>query len=138
MRSSGRGAEDGRLFCALKNLPQSLTRFVPYNKRLLNGVNLVSEKTMQNSAQEAVRENRTNNNNAVEVDGHLQNRSYTSLNSVVTTISLVIEKIIDAEILLSTVCALINIIFKRNVYLILMVIVGRWKLKVLHEYFNVH
>ncbi|GFU11410.1 uncharacterized protein NPIL_323521 [Nephila pilipes] len=47
MRSIGRGAEAGRMFCALMNLPQPPTRFTPYNKRLLNAVKLVSEETMQ-------------------------------------------------------------------------------------------
>ncbi|GFT41792.1 zinc finger BED domain-containing protein 5 [Nephila pilipes] len=32
MRSIGRGAEAGRMFCALMNLPQPPTRFAPYNK----------------------------------------------------------------------------------------------------------
>ncbi|GFT39458.1 uncharacterized protein NPIL_354631 [Nephila pilipes] len=72
MRSIGRGAEAGRIFCALMNLPQPPTRFAPYNKRLLNAVKLVSEETMQKATQEAVLENGSNNNIAVAVDGTWQ------------------------------------------------------------------
>ncbi|GFT23271.1 uncharacterized protein NPIL_648341, partial [Nephila pilipes] len=74
MRSIGRGAEAGRMFCALMNLPQPPTRFAPYNKRLLNAVKLVSEETMQKATQEAVLENGSNNNIAVAVDGTWQKR----------------------------------------------------------------
>ncbi|GFU05933.1 uncharacterized protein NPIL_565311 [Nephila pilipes] len=75
MRSIGRGAEAGRMFCALMNLPQPPTRFAPYNKRLLNAVKLVSEETMQKATQEAVLENGSNNNIAVAVDGTWQKRA---------------------------------------------------------------
>ncbi|GFS81297.1 uncharacterized protein NPIL_423741, partial [Nephila pilipes] len=77
MRSIGRGAEAGRMFCALMNLPQPPTRFAPYNKRLLNAVKLVSEETMQKATQEAVLENGSNNNIAVAVDGTWQKRVFT-------------------------------------------------------------
>ncbi|GFU16253.1 uncharacterized protein NPIL_87171 [Nephila pilipes] len=73
MRFIGRGAEAGRMFCALMNLPQPPTRFAPYNKRLLNAVKLISEETVQMAAQEAVRENGSNKNIAVAVDGTWQN-----------------------------------------------------------------
>ncbi|GFS92671.1 uncharacterized protein NPIL_244281 [Nephila pilipes] len=76
MRSIGRGAEAGRMVCALKNLPQPPTRFTPYNKRLLNAVKLVSEETMQKATQEAVLKNGTNKNIAVTVDGTWQKRAW--------------------------------------------------------------
>ncbi|GFU26076.1 uncharacterized protein NPIL_407061 [Nephila pilipes] len=99
MRSIGRGAEARRIFWALMNLPQPSTRFVPCNKRLINAVKLVSEETMQNAAQEADWENGSNKNIAVAVDGTRQKRSYSSLNDVVTVISIDTGKVIDVEIL---------------------------------------
>ncbi|GFT74479.1 uncharacterized protein NPIL_49021, partial [Nephila pilipes] len=96
MRSIGRSAEAGRMFCALLNLPQPPTRFAPYN-RLLNAVKLVSEETMQKATQEAILENGSNNNIAVAVDGTWQKRCYSSLNGVVTSIDT--GKVIDVEIL---------------------------------------
>ncbi|GFU37832.1 uncharacterized protein NPIL_457411 [Nephila pilipes] len=87
IRSIGRGAEAGRMFCALMILPQPPTRFAPYNKKLLNAVKLVSEETMQKATQEAVLENGSNNNIAVAVDGTWQIRGYSSLNGVVTVTS---------------------------------------------------
>ncbi|GFU24216.1 uncharacterized protein NPIL_238921, partial [Nephila pilipes] len=67
MRSIGRGAEVGRMFCALMNQPQPPTRFALYNKRLLNAVKLVFEETMQKATQEAVLENGSNKNIAVAI-----------------------------------------------------------------------
>ncbi|GFU49749.1 uncharacterized protein NPIL_548821 [Nephila pilipes] len=99
MRSIGRGAEAGRMFCALMNLSQPPTRFSPYNKRPLNAVKLVSEKTMQKATQEAVLENGSNKNIAVAVDGTWQNRFYSSLNGAVTVTSIDTGKVIYVEIL---------------------------------------
>ncbi|GFT67179.1 uncharacterized protein NPIL_307121, partial [Nephila pilipes] len=99
MRSIGRGAEAGRMFCALMNLSQPPTRFSPYNKRLLNAVKLVSEKTMQKATQEAVLENRSNKDIAVAVDGTWRNRFYSSLNGAVTVTSIDTGKVIYVEIL---------------------------------------
>ncbi|GFV22066.1 uncharacterized protein TNCV_4527511 [Trichonephila clavipes] len=41
MRSIGKGAEAGRMFCGVMNLPQPPTRFSPYGKRILNAAKLV-------------------------------------------------------------------------------------------------
>ncbi|GFV99762.1 hypothetical protein TNCV_5081221 [Trichonephila clavipes] len=43
MRSIGKGAEAGRMFCGVMNLPQPPTRFSPYGKRILNAAKLVYE-----------------------------------------------------------------------------------------------
>ncbi|GFS64835.1 uncharacterized protein NPIL_557541 [Nephila pilipes] len=75
MRSIGRGAEAGRMFCAILNLPQPPTRFAPYNKSLLNAVKLFSKGTTQKATQEAVWENGSNKNIAVAVDGAWQKRA---------------------------------------------------------------
>ncbi|GFW87175.1 uncharacterized protein TNCV_5125291 [Trichonephila clavipes] len=84
MRSIGKGAEAGRMFCGVMNLPQPPTRFSPYGKRILNAAKLVYEDSIQNAAKEAICKNEGNKNIAVAVDGTWQKRGYTSLNGVVT------------------------------------------------------
>ncbi|GFU22401.1 uncharacterized protein TNCV_1264221 [Trichonephila clavipes] len=88
MRSIGKGAEAGRMFCGVMNLPQPPTRFAPYGKRILNAAKLVYEDSIQNAAKEAICENEGNKNIAVAVDGTWQKRGYTSLNGVVTVTSI--------------------------------------------------
>ncbi|GFX82398.1 uncharacterized protein TNCV_2870791 [Trichonephila clavipes] len=61
MRSIGKGAEAGRMFCG---------------------------DSIQNAAKEAICENEGNKNIAVAVDGTWQKRGYTSLNGVVTVTSI--------------------------------------------------
>ncbi|GBN33812.1 hypothetical protein AVEN_170246-1 [Araneus ventricosus] len=78
LRSIGKGAEAGRMFCPVMNLPQPPTRFQEYNKRLLNATRAVCESTMQKAAKEAIVENNSDNNIAVAVDGTWQKRGYTS------------------------------------------------------------
>ncbi|GFT77246.1 uncharacterized protein TNCV_182681 [Trichonephila clavipes] len=88
MRSIGKDAEAGRMFCGVMNLPQPPTRFSPYGKRILNAAKLVYEDSIQNAAKEAICENEGNKNIAVAVDGIWQKRGYTSLNGVVTVTSI--------------------------------------------------
>ncbi|GFY22442.1 uncharacterized protein TNCV_2177031 [Trichonephila clavipes] len=57
MRSIGKGAEAGKMFCGVMNLPQPPTRFSPYGKRILNAAKLVYEDSIQNDAKEAICEN---------------------------------------------------------------------------------
>ncbi|GFU02308.1 uncharacterized protein TNCV_1238251 [Trichonephila clavipes] len=118
MRSIGKGAEAGRMFCGVMNLPQPPTRFSPYGKRILNAAKLVYEDSIQNAAKEAICENEGNKNIAVAVDGAWQKRGYTSLNGVVTVTSIDTGKVIDVDIL-SKYCACKNLPFhekyrKRN------------------------
>ncbi|GFW05497.1 uncharacterized protein TNCV_436781 [Trichonephila clavipes] len=118
MRSIGKGAEAGRMFCGVMNLPQPPTRFSPYGKRILNAAKLVYEDSIQNAAKEAICENEGNKNIAVAVDGTWQKRGYTSLNGVVTVTSIDTGKVIDVDIL-SKYCACKNLPFhekdcKRN------------------------
>ncbi|GFU63451.1 uncharacterized protein TNCV_44971 [Trichonephila clavipes] len=118
MRSIGKGAEAGRMFCGVMNLPQPPTRFAPYCKRILNAAKLVYEDSIQNAAKEAICENEGNKNIAVAVDGTWQKRGYTSLNGVVTVTSIDTGKVIDVDIL-SKYCACKNLPFhekdcKRN------------------------
>ncbi|GFU93015.1 uncharacterized protein TNCV_3028181 [Trichonephila clavipes] len=60
MRSIGKGAEAGRMFCGVMNLTQPPTRFSPYGKRILNAAKLVYEDSIQNAAKEAICENEGN------------------------------------------------------------------------------
>ncbi|GFY16758.1 uncharacterized protein TNCV_2788801 [Trichonephila clavipes] len=118
MRSIGKGAEAGRMFCGVMNLPQPPTRFSPYGKLILNAAKLVYEDSIQNTAKEAICENEGNKNIAVAVDGTWQKRGYTSLNGVVTVTSIDTGKVIDVDIL-SKYCACKNLPFhekdcKRN------------------------
>ncbi|GFV21102.1 uncharacterized protein TNCV_4267351 [Trichonephila clavipes] len=117
-RSIGKGAEAGRMFCGVMNLPQRPTRFSPYGKRILNAAKLVYEDSIQNAAKEAICENEGNKNIAVAVDGTWQKRGYTSLNGVVTVTSIDTGKVIDVDIL-SIYCTCKNLPFhekdcKRN------------------------
>ncbi|GFV92573.1 uncharacterized protein TNCV_1374241 [Trichonephila clavipes] len=91
MRSIGKGAEAGRMFCSVINLPLPPTRFFPYGKRILNAAKLVYEDSIQNAAKEAICENEGNKNIAVAVDGTWQKRGYTSLNGVVTVTRALIQ-----------------------------------------------
>ncbi|GFY56807.1 uncharacterized protein TNIN_474711 [Trichonephila inaurata madagascariensis] len=93
MRSIGRGAEAGRMFCRIMNLPQPPTKFPPYGKRILNAAKPVYEDSIQNIAKEVICKNEGNKNIAVAVDGTWQKRSYTSLNGVVTVASIDTGKI---------------------------------------------
>ncbi|GFT43358.1 uncharacterized protein NPIL_178181 [Nephila pilipes] len=102
------------MFCELMNLPQPSTRFAPYNKRLLNAVKLVSEETMQKAAQEAIRKNGNNKNIAVAVDGTWQKRGYSSLNGVVIVSSVETRKVMMWKFYLSTVCAVIKVLIKKD------------------------
>ncbi|GFT29015.1 uncharacterized protein TNCV_3586661 [Trichonephila clavipes] len=91
MRSIGKGAEAGRMFCG---------------------------DSIQNAAKEAICENEGNKNIAVAVDGTWQKRGYISLNGVVTVTSIDTGKVIDVDIL-SKYCACKNLPFhekdcKRN------------------------
>ncbi|GBN79115.1 hypothetical protein AVEN_32907-1 [Araneus ventricosus] len=97
LRSIGKGAEAGRMFCAVMNLPQPPTRFQEYNKRLLNATRAVCESTMQTAAKEAIVENNSDNNIAMTVDGTWQKRGYKSLNGVVTVASMDTGKVIDVD-----------------------------------------
>ncbi|GFV36241.1 uncharacterized protein TNCV_2232881 [Trichonephila clavipes] len=54
MRSIGKSAESGRIFCGIMNLPQPPTRFSPYGKRILNAAKLVYEDSIQNAANGAM------------------------------------------------------------------------------------
>ncbi|GFU72350.1 uncharacterized protein TNCV_933011 [Trichonephila clavipes] len=71
MRSIGKGAETGRMFCGIMNLPQPPTRFSPYGKRILNAAKLVYEDSIQNAAKETICENESNKNIVVEAWLHI-------------------------------------------------------------------
>ncbi|GFS69786.1 uncharacterized protein TNCV_3006661 [Trichonephila clavipes] len=118
MRSIGKGAEAGRMFCGVMNIPQPPTRFSPYAKRILNAAKLLYEDSIQNATKEAICENEGNKNIAVAVDETWQKRGCTTLNGVVTVTSIDTGKVRDVDIL-SKYCACKNLPFhekdcKRN------------------------
>ncbi|GBN94310.1 hypothetical protein AVEN_121589-1 [Araneus ventricosus] len=104
LRSIDKGAEAGRMFCAVMNLPQPPTGFQNYNKILLDATRAVCESTMQKAAKEAIVENNSDNNIAVAVDGTWHKRGYTSHNGVVTVTSVDTGKVIDVDVV-SKYCA---------------------------------
>ncbi|GFW69817.1 uncharacterized protein TNCV_1884611 [Trichonephila clavipes] len=118
MRSNGKGAEAGRMFCGVRNLPQPPTRFSPYGKRILNAAKLAYEDSVQNAKEAIVKMKVKAKNIAVAVDGTWEKRGYTSLNGIVTVTSIDTGKMIDVDIL-SKYCACKNLPFhekdcKRN------------------------
>ncbi|GFW29858.1 uncharacterized protein TNCV_3937251 [Trichonephila clavipes] len=113
MRSVGKGAEAGRMFCGKMNLPQPPTRFSPYGKRILNAAKLVYEDSIQNAAKKAICDNEGNKNIAVAVDGIWQKRGYTSLNGIKFVTSIDTGKVIDVDIL-SKYCTCKNLPFHEN------------------------
>ncbi|GBN13444.1 hypothetical protein AVEN_116185-1 [Araneus ventricosus] len=69
--SIGKGAEAGRMFCTVMNLPQppyKISKLQNY-KLLLNATRAVCESTMQKATKEAIVENNNDNNISVAVDG---------------------------------------------------------------------
>ncbi|GFU39229.1 uncharacterized protein TNCV_1903131 [Trichonephila clavipes] len=113
MRSIGKGAEAGRMFCGVMNLPQPPTRFSPYGKQILNAAKLVYEDSIQNAAKEAICESEGNTNIAVAVEGTWQKRGYTSLNGALTVTSIDTGKVIGVDIL-SKYCACENLPFHKK------------------------
>ena len=86
-------------FCAVMNLPKPM-RCMIYDKTskvLRNAVKIIAEQTMQ-GAESLKQENYGSPvNTAVSVDGSWQKRGFTSMNGVVTVISVNNGKILDSE-----------------------------------------
>ncbi|GFV72338.1 uncharacterized protein TNCV_638001 [Trichonephila clavipes] len=113
MRSIGKGAEAGKMFCGVMNLPQPPTRVSPYGKRILNAAKLVYEDSIQNAAKEAICENVGNKKYIRSCRWDMAARGYTSLNGVVTVTSIDTGKVIDVDIL-SKYCACKNLSFHKK------------------------
>lgn len=104
MRSLGVGYNGLRKFTMLMNMPPPMTEnnYGKINKLCRTAAKKVAEKTMSDAAK-TIRENKEINDDSVvadigvSVDGTWQRRGYSSLNGVVTAISVDTGKIVDCE-----------------------------------------
>lgn len=70
LRSIGKGAAAGGMFCAIMNLPSPRSRFSSiYKNAVLNAVNFVGEQSMIKATHEAISENNGDINIAAAFDG---------------------------------------------------------------------
>ncbi|GFW70985.1 histone-lysine N-methyltransferase SETMAR [Trichonephila clavipes] len=99
MRSVGKGEAAAKVFCGVMNLPPPPKRFYESLHALNNATEKVSKVSMALAAAETLSFNNGNPNVSVAIDGTWQKRGHTSLNGVVTAVSVDTGKVIDAEIL---------------------------------------
>ena len=96
MRACGQGYRGIENFCALMNMPRPMTNRC-YDKivtTVSNSAQLVAEETMEDAAKEIrnFSDNTEIVDNTVSCDGSWQRRGYSSLNGVVTVISMTMGK----------------------------------------------
>ncbi|GFW19284.1 uncharacterized protein TNCV_256111 [Trichonephila clavipes] len=99
MRSVGKGEAAAKVFCGVMNLPPPPKRFYESLHALNNATEKVAKVSMALAAAETLSFNNGNPNVHVAIDGTWQKRGHTSLNGVVTAVSVDTGKVIDAEIL---------------------------------------
>ncbi|GFU70508.1 uncharacterized protein TNCV_2511641 [Trichonephila clavipes] len=99
MRSVGKGEAAVKVFCGVMNLPPPPKRFYESLHALNNATEKVAKVCMALAAAETLSFNNGNPNVPVAIDGTWQKRGHTSLNGVVTAVSVDTGKVIDAEIL---------------------------------------
>ncbi|GFT91110.1 uncharacterized protein TNCV_2009091 [Trichonephila clavipes] len=99
MRSVGKGEAAAKVFCGVMNLPPPRKRFYESLHALNNATEKVAKVSMVLAAAETLSFNNGNPNVPVAIDGTWQKRGHTSLNGVVTAVSVDTGKVIDAEIL---------------------------------------
>lgn len=103
LRCIGKGAESGKLLCAMLNLPKPNSAYTRYTKVVSESVYDVAEKSMQKAVQEAILHNEVDGPNtrdlSVAYDGTWQKRGYKSKNGVCTLTSLDTGKVLDVEVL---------------------------------------
>ncbi|GFX70536.1 uncharacterized protein TNCV_875101 [Trichonephila clavipes] len=99
MRSVGKGEAAAKVFCGVMNLPPPPKRFYESLHALNNATEKVAKVSMALAAAETLSFNNGNPNVPVAIDGTWQKRGHTSLNGVVTAVSVDTGKVIDAEIL---------------------------------------
>ena len=87
MRNNGTDYSDVENFCAVMNLPKPMRRMNHDKTSSVswNAVKIIAEQTMQEGAESLKQEN--DGSPAVSVDGSWQKRGFTSMNRVVTVIS---------------------------------------------------
>ena len=107
MRSNGIGFSGLEKFCSVMNLPKPMTRcnYDKLSNFLRDAVKSVAETSMKNAAQ-TIRANINVHDDDIQVDtgvdGSWQRRGFSSLNGVVTVISIENGKILNTE----TICKL--------------------------------
>ncbi|GFV18878.1 uncharacterized protein TNCV_4757631 [Trichonephila clavipes] len=99
MRSVGKGEAAAKVFCGVMNLPPPPKRFYESLHALNNATEKVAKVSMALAAAETLSFNNGNPNVPVAIDGTWQKRGHTSLNGVVTAVSVDSGKVVDAEIL---------------------------------------
>ncbi|GFW38449.1 uncharacterized protein TNCV_1333021 [Trichonephila clavipes] len=99
MRSVGKGEAAAKVFCGVMNLPPPPKRFYESLHALNKATEKVAKVSMTLAAAETLSFNNGNPNVPVAIDGTWQKRGHTSLNGVVTTVSVDTGKVVDAEIL---------------------------------------
>ncbi|GFU55050.1 uncharacterized protein TNCV_425571 [Trichonephila clavipes] len=99
MRSVGKGEAAAKVFCGVMNLPPLPKRFYESLHALNNATEKVAKVSMALAAAETLSFNNGNPNVPVAIDGTWQKRGHTSLNDVVTAVSVDTGKVVDAEIL---------------------------------------
>ena len=112
MRACGQGYRGIEKFCALMNMPRPMTNRC-YDKivtTVSNSAQLVAKETMEDAAKEIrnFSDNTEIVDTAVSCDGSWQRRGYSSLNGVVTVISMTTGKVLDCEAM-SRYCKMCNI-----------------------------
>ncbi|GFY14864.1 uncharacterized protein TNCV_234141 [Trichonephila clavipes] len=99
LRSVGKGEAAAKVFCGVMNLPPPPKRFYESFHALNNAREKVAKVSMALAAAETLSFNNGNPNVPVAIDGTWQKRGHTSLNGVVTAVSVDTGKVVDAEIL---------------------------------------
>ncbi|PRD17849.1 UNVERIFIED_CONTAM: hypothetical protein NCL1_62899 [Trichonephila clavipes] len=99
MRSVGKGEAAAKVFCGVINLSPPPKRFYESLHALNNATEKVVKVFMTLAAAEILSFNNGNSNVPVAIDDTWKKRGHTSLNAVVTTLSVDTGKNVDAEIL---------------------------------------
>ncbi|GFT50909.1 uncharacterized protein TNCV_1195111, partial [Trichonephila clavipes] len=99
MRSVGKGEAAAKVFCGVMNLPPPPKRFYESLHALNNATEKVAKVSMALAAAETLSFNNGNPHVPVAIDGTWQKMGHTSLNGVVTAVSVDTGKVVDAEIL---------------------------------------
>ncbi|GFY14896.1 uncharacterized protein TNCV_234461 [Trichonephila clavipes] len=99
MRSVGKEGAAAKVFCGVMNLPPPPKRFYESLHAINNATEKVAKVSTALAAAETLSFINGNPNVAVAIDGTWQKRGHTSLNGVVTSVSVDTGKVVDAEIL---------------------------------------
>ncbi|GBM73975.1 hypothetical protein AVEN_155327-1 [Araneus ventricosus] len=103
LRLIGKGFSAGKKFCAALNFPSFLSKkaFRMQELKLIRAASTVAENSM-NKAAAVIKENKKNDaiiKCGVSVDGTWQRRGFSSLNGVVSAISVTCGKVLDIEVM---------------------------------------